>query len=64
MLYHTEYFEKNGENFVVIPVEEFKKMQEMLHDAEDILDLEKAMAEEEHIPGLTIEEVRKMLNIQ
>ncbi len=63
MLYHTEYFEKNGENFVIIPVEEFKKMQEMLEDAEDILDLEKAMAEEQHIPGLTIDEVREKLNI-
>jgi hypothetical protein len=63
MLYHTEYFEKNGQNFVVLPAEEFKKMQELLDDAEDILDLEQAISEEKHIPGMTLEEVRKELKL-
>lgn len=63
MLYHTEYIEKNGQNFVILPAEEFKKMQELLEDAEDILDLEQAIQEEKHIPGFTIEEVKKKLNL-
>ncbi|MBS1902366.1 MAG: type II toxin-antitoxin system Phd/YefM family antitoxin [Bacteroidetes bacterium] len=63
MLYHTEYFEKNGQNFVVLPAEEFRKMQELLEDAEDVLDLETAISEEQHIPGLTLEEVKRTLNI-
>ena len=63
MLYHTEYFEKNGQNFVVLPADEFNKMRELLEDAEDILDLELAIAEEQHIPGLTLEEAKIALNI-
>ena len=63
MLYHTEYFEKNGKDFVVLPADEFKKMQQLLEDAEDILDLEQAISEEQHIPGMTLEQVRKELNL-
>ena len=63
MLYHTEYFEKNGQNFVVLPENEFKRMQELLEDAEDVLDLEKAISEEQHIPGFTLEEAKKALGI-
>jgi hypothetical protein len=64
MLYHTEYFEKNGQNFVVLPADEFQKMQQLLEDAEDILDLEKAIEEEQHIPGITLEEAKKALGIE
>jgi hypothetical protein len=63
MLYHTEYFEKNGESFVVLPADEFKKMQELLEDAEDILDLEQAISEEQHIEGFSLEEAKKKLGI-
>ena len=63
MLYHTEYFEKNGQNFVVLPENEFKRMQELIEDAEDVLDLEKAISEEHHIPGFTLEEAKKALGI-
>ena len=44
--------------------EEFKKMQQLLEDAEDILDLEKAISEEQHIPGLTLEEAQKALDVK
>jgi PHD/YefM family antitoxin component YafN of YafNO toxin-antitoxin module len=64
MLYHTEYIEKNGENFVVLPAEEFKQMQELLEDAEDILDLQQAISEEKRIPGFSLEEVKRKLNLQ
>jgi len=35
-----------------------------LEDAEDVLDLEKAIAEEKHIPGFSLEEVKKALDVQ
>ena len=35
-----------------------------LEEAEDILDLEKAITEEQHIPGFTLEEVKKTLDIK
>ena len=63
MTYHTEYFEKNGQNFVVLPVDEFNKMKELLEEAEDILDLEQAITEEQHIPGFSIEEAKKKLGL-
>jgi len=63
MLYHAEYFEKEGKNFLVLPADEFKKMQELLEDAEDILDLEHAISEEQHIAGFSLEEAKKKLGL-
>ena len=39
-------------------------MQELLENAEDILDLEQAISEEQHIPGFTLEEAKKALGIK
>jgi hypothetical protein len=63
MTYHTEYFEKNGQNYVVLPADEFKKMKELLEEAEDILDLEQAITEEQRIPGFSVEEAKKKLGL-
>jgi len=40
------------------------KLLEVLEDAEDIFDLEQAISEEQHIPGLTLEEAKVALNIK
>lgn len=63
MNFHAEYFERDGKRYVVLPADEFKKMQELLEDAEDILDLEQAISEEQHIQGFSLEEVQKKLGL-
>ena len=42
-------------------MEEIQKRQGQIEDAEDILDLEQAIYEEQHIPGFTLEEAKKAL---
>jgi hypothetical protein len=61
---HPEFLKKNGENqFVVLPYEEFLEMQERLADAEDLLELRRAKAENEGQPTVPLEEVRKRFGL-
>ena len=57
---HPEFLKKNGRNeFVVLPYEEFLKVQECLQDAEDLLELRLARQENAGHPGVPLEEVKK-----
>lgn len=57
---HPEFLKKNGRNeFVVLPYDEFVRLQEVLENAEDLLDLEKAREENAGHPGVPLEEVMR-----
>ena len=61
---HPEFLKKNGQNqFVVLPYEEFLQLQERLADAEDLLELLQARAEDEGQPTIPLEGVLKRLGI-
>ncbi len=57
---HPEFLKKAGRiEFVVLPYEEFLAVQEMLEDAEDLLDLRQAKEEDDGTPGTPLAEVKK-----
>jgi hypothetical protein len=57
---HPQFLKKNGRNeFVVLPYEEFVRIRELLEDAEDLLELRKARAENAGKPGVPLEDVMK-----
>jgi hypothetical protein len=59
---HPNILEKNGKKeFVVLPYEEFRAMQELLEDAEDLLDLRRIKAEEADEPTIPFDEVCRQL---
>ena len=54
---HPSYIERNGQTeFVVLPVEEFRLLQEHIEDMEDLLELRKAKAEEGDAGTVSLEE--------
>jgi hypothetical protein len=61
---HPEFLRKNGKTeFVVLPYEEFVALQELLGDAEDLLDLRKAKQQEGTDPTASLAEVRKRFGL-
>ena len=61
---HPEFLTKNGKKeFAVLPYEEYLKLQEMLEDLEDLRDLRTAVEEDKDSPDLSLDKVRKMLDI-
>jgi len=61
---HPEFLKKDGEpQFAVLPYDEFLALQQMLEDAEDLLELRKARAEDDGSPGYSIDEARKELGL-
>ena len=57
---HPEVLKKKGKKeFVVIPYEEFVRLQEALEDAEDLKDLRAAKKQEAHAPAAPIERFLK-----
>ena len=57
---HPEFLKKAGKiEFVVLPYEEFLALQEILADAEDILDLRAAKKEDGEAPGKPLREVKQ-----
>ena len=61
---HPEFLTKDGKKaFAVLPYEEFLAIQEILADAADIIDLREAKAEDGNAEGISIREVRAMLEI-
>lgn len=57
---HPEILKKNGKNeFVVLPWEEYVLLREQLEDAEDVLELRRAKAEEGALPDVSLEDVKK-----
>ena len=61
---HPEFLKKNGRNeFVVLPYEEFVRLQECLEDAQDLLDLRRAREENGDQPGIPLEDVMNRYNL-
>jgi PHD/YefM family antitoxin component YafN of YafNO toxin-antitoxin module len=62
---HPEILVKNGKKeFVVLPYEEFRAMQERLADAEDLLELRKAKRSERKKKSIPLAEVKRELGIR
>ncbi len=60
---HPEILKKNGKKeFVVLPYEEFLKIQEALEDADDLRALREAKQRDTKAPGIPLAEVRRRLN--
>jgi hypothetical protein len=61
---HPEFLTKNGnKEFAVLPYEEFIKIQELLEDLQDLQELREAKQEEKNSPLISLNEVKKMLNL-
>lgn len=61
---HPEFLSKNGnKEFAVLPYEEFVKIKELLEYLEDLQDLRTAKKEEKNSPSISLNEVKKMLNL-
>jgi len=61
---HPQYIEHNGkQEYVVLPISEFQKMQELLEDAEDLLLLRAAKAESKPHERKTLAEVMKKFGV-
>lgn len=61
---HPEFLSKNGKKeFVVLTYEEFKALEELLADIEDLMDLRAAKQEEGDMPGVPLEEVKQKLGL-
>jgi len=59
---HPEFLKKNGrKEFVVLPYEEFKTIQEQLEDAHDLMTLREAIARDAGGPGLTLDQLKAHL---
>ncbi len=62
---HPEILVKNGKKeFVVLPYEEFLAMQQLLADAEDLLDLRKAKRSERGKKSIALAEINRELGIR
>ena len=62
---HPEILVKNGKKeFVVLPFEEFLAMQELLADAEDLLELRKAKRSERKKKSIPLVEVKRALELR
>ena len=61
---HPEFLIKNGKKeFAVLTYEEFMKIKEILEDLEDLEDLIQAKEEEKDSQTHSLDQVKKMLNI-
>jgi PHD/YefM family antitoxin component YafN of YafNO toxin-antitoxin module len=57
---HAQIIKKNGKNeFVVLPYDEFQKIQEEIALYEDIRCLREAKADEKDAPTICLEELKK-----
>ena len=61
---HPNILEKEGKKeFVVLPYEEFLALQQILTDAQDLIDLREAKDAEQHVPSKTFNEVKQQLGL-
>jgi len=57
---HPEILKKDGQNeFVVLPYDEFLKLQELVEDYEDLLELRAAKQDDNHGPSVPFAEVKR-----
>ena len=62
MTLHPQILEKDGrKQFVILPYEEFERIQEALEDLEDLQTLREAKASEAEAPTLSLAQVREEL---
>ena len=62
---HPEILVKNGKKeFVVLPYEEFLAMQEIVADAEDLLELRKAKLAEGNKRSITLTKAKEHLGLR
>jgi PHD/YefM family antitoxin component YafN of YafNO toxin-antitoxin module len=60
-----QVLEKNGKKeFVILPYEDFLKMQEELECYNDLRILREAKQEEQNTPSVSFEEAKNILNIE
>ena len=60
MKLHPEILRKDGkEQFAVLPWEEFVALQELLEDASDLLEIQRAVAEDTDEPSVPLEDVMR-----
>ncbi|MFH1108539.1 MAG: type II toxin-antitoxin system Phd/YefM family antitoxin [Planctomycetota bacterium] len=63
--FHPEFLKKDGKNeFVVLPYDEFLAIQDLLSDAEDLIELRQAKAEEGDAPTVSLAEVRRKFGLE
>jgi PHD/YefM family antitoxin component YafN of YafNO toxin-antitoxin module len=61
---HPEFLTKNGKKeFVVLPYEEFEALQEVLLEAQDLVELRAAKTSEGNEPTISLEEAKKQLGL-
>ena len=64
LILHPEILKKNGRNeFVVLPYEEFVILQEMLDDAQDVLELRRAKQDEQDTPTIGLDDLKIELGL-
>ncbi|MFA6654121.1 MAG: type II toxin-antitoxin system Phd/YefM family antitoxin [Candidatus Delongbacteria bacterium] len=64
MKIHTQIIEKEGKKeFVVIPINEFKKIEEMIEDYEDLRDLREAKVSSKGEKAVPLNMVMKSLKL-
>lgn len=61
---HPEILRKNGQSeFVVLPYDEFVKLQELLEDYEDLLDLRDAKRDDNGDPSIPLSDVKREFGV-
>jgi hypothetical protein len=60
---HPEILKKNGNEFVVLPYEEYAALTELLEDYEDLMDLRAAKKEDTSDSSIPLSEVKKDLGL-
>lgn len=61
---HPSYIQKEGKKeYVVLPVDEFTRIKDLLSDYEDLMELRKTKNEEQHEKGYSLDEAKKLLNL-
>jgi hypothetical protein len=61
---HPNYLEKDGKKeFVVLSIDEFAKIEDLLDDYEDLIDLRKAKEKEKNKSTKSLSDVKKELGL-
>ena len=64
MTFHPQIIEMNSKKeFVVLPYEEWLELQSVLEDAQDLLDLRQAKQDENSVPSLSLDEVKRRFDV-
>ena len=64
MKLHAEVLKKNGINeFVILPYDEFVALQQLLADAQALVDLREAVAAEKDAPTISLEALKTELGV-